>query len=190
MFLAPLLALGAAAGLGWAWRAVHRLSARAGRHSLAVRTLVVGIALGPLAAAWLGYLVGVEASTVTTWRPAVPSSRGEASTTQLSAVRYDDALQLGRSRPDHRVVVPWVLGEASFDLYGTRTISALLTFQTGQREILGGGKVCREIAWAAGSRPAIVASQLPASQVRAAMAAGGCAGRAPITQLPNIGYRG
>jgi hypothetical protein len=187
-FLAPLLALGVAAGLVWAWRTAKRLSARAGRHSLAVRTLVVGIALGPLAAAWLGYLVGVEATTVTTWRPAVASSEGHAGTSQLSAVRYDDAINLG-NRAGQRVVVPWVLGEASFDLYGTRTISALLTFQTGQPEILGGAEVCREIAYAAGSRPAIVASQLPGSQVRAAMAAGGCAGRAPITQLPNTGYR-
>jgi hypothetical protein len=187
-FLAPLLALGAAAGLVWTWRIARRLSDRAGRHSLAVRTLVVGIALGPLAAAWLGYLVGVEASTVTTWRPAVSSSQRQASTTQLSAVRYDDAIRLARSN-GHRVVVPWVLGEASFDLYGSRTISALLTFQTGQREILGGAEICREIAWAAGSRRAVVASQLPPNQVRTAMAAGGCAGRAPIIQLPNTGYR-
>jgi hypothetical protein len=190
LFLAPLLAV-VVAGVGvrwakWLWSTLGRT----GRYAVAGRTLAAGLVLGPFLAAWLGYLVGVDAAALGAWDRAVPAPAGDQrQTTQLSAVRYDIAVRFA-STPG-RVVVPWQVGEAPFDRYGTRTISILLTALTGQPEIRGGQSLCREIDWVAQSRsrPALVVTQLPVRTVEQALRKSGCPGRAEAVRVPLVGYR-
>jgi hypothetical protein len=189
LFLAPVLAVGSAAVAvacaRWGWA----LLGRTGRFATVLRATAAATVFGPLLALLLGYLVGVEASTVTAWHRAVPATDSRAPTREMSALRYDVALRYGAPGRDE-VVVPWFVGEAPFDQFGTRTISLLLWFQTGQPEIRGDGDVCRDIIQVAGSRRAVVISQMPPARVREAMAFGGCAGRARVEHVPMTGYVG
>jgi hypothetical protein len=189
LFLAPLLSVVFVGAMRAALRGVWRLSRLAGSHAFVVRTVVIGLLIGPVAAAWLGYLIGVQSVALTTWTPARHSTPGSTTPTdELSAVRYDIAARFGTMKGS-RVVVPWVIGEAPYDSYGTLTVSLLLNFLTGQPQVQGGHTACDFVRAVAGDRPALIISQLPRKAVRDSMAKGGCQGEAAVLHVPNVGYR-
>jgi len=77
---------------------------------------------------------------------------------------------------------------ATFDPYGTMTISLLLGFETGQPEMRLGGTLCDEVRWTAGGRRALVVSQRPSVEIERELAAGGCRDRADVLQRTSTGY--
>jgi hypothetical protein len=187
LLLAPLLALGAT----WLGVVAARLAARTidrmGDNTFVVRATAGAIAVGVAFAFWLPMLLGQGSLLAKTWQAAAPSPQPMANgaVPNWSAEHYDLVTHY-QPAAGRRVVVPYFLGySAVVDGKGTRLVSALLDFVTGQPEVAGDARdLCTAIEIVAGERPAVVLSKLPAAMVRADLASHGCANRADIIHVP------
>jgi hypothetical protein len=187
LLLAPLLAVGVT-WLGFtAARSAARAIDRMGPNTFVVRATGGALAVGVAFAFWLPMLLGQGSLLAMTWHaaPLSPQSTSRGAVPNWSAEHYDLVTKY-QPAAGGRVVVPYFLGySAVADSKGTRLVSALLDFVTGQPEIAGDGRdVCMAIEVVAGDRPAVVLSKLPRSMVRADLTSHGCAGRVGIIQVP------
>ena len=184
VLLAPLLAVVVTRLSAVVLAAASRLAGRLGRAAFVARAGGAAVLVAVGASLWLPYLLGVESATAATWHRAAADQRDVATPfPDWSSFRYELATRFG---PDDRsqVVVPYVVAVGSTDPYGTRIVSELLGFLSGRPEVLGGrATVCAEIAALAGDEPALVLTQRPVPEVRAAMADAGCAGRADVVRV-------
>ena len=187
IFLGPLLALGATAGVLAAARTTWRLLGRTGSAARVLRTTALAVTVAVVGALWLPTVLGSGAATMAAWQRAeADSAAGQVERkTNWSGHRYDLARRYGPAYP-RDVVVPYFVGYSTvFDQPGTRLVSELLTFQTGQPEVTGDGvDICEKVASVAGTSSAVVISKLSPDQVRLDMANNGCPGRAPVVHVP------
>jgi hypothetical protein len=181
VFLAPLSALMLAKASEMitrpAWRRTGEL-----RYAFVLRSSVIAVLCAVVLAGWLPWRIGAGIASVNTLQPA---SDGSFAQPNRSAQRFDIAIHYGREHAP-LAIVPFYVGSSSIlDPYGTRMVSSLLAFQTGQKQIRRDpDSVCTAISVVAGQREAVVISKLPRERVLANMARFGCVGRAEVLMVP------
>jgi len=166
----------------WQWAGRNGSTALVSRFAMTAAVSAAAFAL------WLPWLLGgngsASADTVLGVRGANEAGRGGGSA-NLSQQRFDLARTYGVSRDGAIVVAYFVGSDPLFDTYGTRVVSELITFQTGQAEVSSEDTdVCTAIHTLAEGQPAIVLSKLTVRRVEQDMARHGCAGAARITHVP------
>jgi hypothetical protein len=186
IFLGPLAALTTVAGALAMLRAAGRLLDRAGPAARVLRITTAALTLAVVGAFWLPLVTDAGLATRNTWHgSAVSEAAARAGWANWSAQRYDIALAYGSAHSDAVVVPHYVGSSVVFDRDGTRLVSEVLTFLTGQPELTSDrDDVCEKIDLVAGASAAVVISKLPSDRVRLEMAREGCAGRAPVVLVP------
>jgi hypothetical protein len=183
--LGPVLAL-CAVDLGWrVLGPLWRVLARSGQHGWVSRSALA--ACLALAAITLWLPAQLEHGSKA-WRAVDPRShtqQSEPRSTQVSAERYDIAMDYGtRYRP--AVTVPVAVGlTRPSDSYGSYIVSKLISFRTGQAQSRGSSlaSVCSDVEQAAGSADAVVITQMGAATLRTALQKQGC-GDVRVVRIP------
>jgi hypothetical protein len=188
LFLGPVLALGTTRLALLAARPMWQWAGRNGSTALVSRFAMTAAVSAAAFALWLPWLLGgngsASADTVLGVGGANEAGRGGGSA-NLSQQRFDLARTYGVSRDGAIVVAYFVGSDPLFDTYGTRVVSELITFQTGQAEVSSEDTdVCTAIHTLAEGQPTIVLSKLTVRRVEQDMARHGCAGAARITHVP------
>jgi hypothetical protein len=161
------------------WRAAGRFE-----HAFVLRSTMIAVAAMVILAGWLPWRIGAGLASPGTWQAASSEGPGFGGSNR-SAQRYDIATHYAAV---HRrtVVVPYFVGASGMlDTLGTRLVSSLLAFQTGQAPIGGDtASACKAIRIVAGDQAAVVISKLPRDRVLSNMERNGCAGRARVVHVP------
>lgn len=187
-FLTLSLAPVAALLLSWcaaaAWQGLNNIAVRT-PHPFIVRSSVAAVTIAVAVALWLPLALATHPLVADAWLSPTGKAPGNRVTSTPSAERYDIAREYGARFPVARIVPYQVGRSALFDTLGTRMVSELLSFQTGQPVIRRDRRdICSQIAAIAGANEAVVVSKLSPERVRSEMARDGCAGRARVVHVP------
>jgi hypothetical protein len=186
MLLGPVVALWFALLATRAARAVSRALARTGSAAFVLRAGTTAVVAALAFAVWLPWMLGTGSATAGAWHRSTAADTVEQDglAGNWSAQRYEIARRYGTAYlPDH--VVPVYVGNLrGFDPYGTRIVSGLLSFLTGQPEIAGDlPHICTTVRVVAGDRPAVVLSKEPTGEVAKTLAEGGCTAQVRVVHL-------
>lgn len=185
VFLAPLAALGVTVTASVLSRRTWALLGRTGPVARVLRTTAVAVTVALLGAFWAPTVLGAGSATTNTWRSVSPRGTSQdLRTGPWSTERYEIARAYGGAFPG-AVTVPYFVGyHTVFDTLGTRVVSNVMEFLTGQPEVTGDGvDICTKITDVAGDRPAVVVSKLSSRVVRHDLRSNGCAGRARVVHV-------
>ena len=186
LLLAPVVAVWFAWVATGVARAASRALSRTGSAAFVLRAGTTALLAALAFALWLPWMFGTGSATAGAWHRSTAADTVEQNGTadNWSAQRYDIARRYGTAYSPARVVPYYVGNQTGLDGYGTRIVSGLLTFLTGQPEIAGDlPDLCDTVHQVAGTQPAVVLSKKPVSDVTKTLAAGGCAAEVRIVHL-------
>jgi hypothetical protein len=186
LLLAPVVALWFAWIATGAARAASRALAHTGSAAFVLRAGTAAAVTALAFALWLPWMFGTGSATAGAWHRSTVADAVEQDEAagNWSAQRYDIARRYGTAYSPDRVVPFYVGNLRGLDGYGTRIVSGLLSFLTGQPEIAGDlPDLCDTVHLVANNQPAVVLSKKPATDVAKTLAAGGCAAQVRIAQL-------
>jgi hypothetical protein len=186
LLLAPVVALWSAWLAAAVARAASRALSRTGSAAFVLRAGTTAVLAALAFALWLPWMLGTGSGTTGAWHRSTAADAVEVDglAGSWSAQRYDIARRYGTAYSPDRVVPFFVGNQRGVDPYGTRIVSGLLTFLTGQPEIAGDvPDLCGTVHLVAGDQPAVVLSKRQDGEVAAALAKGGCSAQVRVVHL-------